>query len=146
MSASTKARDWEVMGIYRQGAGAIFGAGLWAFKFRSRQANEDALVIYIGCGFWFAGSLFGVKIPNLPGHNLYERLYCPSPFSLNDLDLASGALIMLGASAVVGYSSMQISAAQSGSNLFFKQSCKGYEGSLGMGINFMETTGFWKVL
>lgn len=147
MSATTKAWDWEALEFYRTGAGFGFGAGIWFFNFRSRQAGIDKKVIYAGKGAGLTGNFFGIVIPDDLGQIAHTRLYCPQPgFSLNDLDGADGDLMMLGFSAIVGKCGYQISANKSGNRLFYKQICHQYEATAGIAINFFDTTGIWKVL
>lgn len=147
MSATTIAWDWEALGFYRTAAGFGFGAGVWFFNFRSRQAGIDKNVIYTGKGAGLTGNFFGIVIPDDLGQIAHTPLYCPQPgFSLNDLDGSQGELLMLGLSAIVGKCSYQISANKSGNRLFYKQICQIYEATAGIAINFFDTTGIWKVL
>jgi hypothetical protein len=147
MSAATKAWDWEVLGFYRTGAGLGFGAGVWVFQFRSRQAGVDTSVIYAGQGVGLTGNFFGIVIPDDLGQIAYTRLYCPQPgFSLNDLNGSDGDLLMFGFSAIVGKSGFQISANKSGNRLFYKQVCQIYEATPGISLHFFDTSGIWKVL
>ena len=64
MSASTKANDWECVGIATIGGAAGAGGALTMFQFRSKAADFMGEYLFVGGGVGIGGSLNGAVAPS----------------------------------------------------------------------------------
>ena len=141
MSLTTKASDWEVLGICQIGAAATLGGGVWFFKFRSQQAGVDEMVNFSAVLLGLGGSIGGISLPKLSGQLPYSAIQCSQSFSLYDLTGSMGRVTTAGGSAVVGFSLLFVSAFNLSGHLYESQPCHGFVG--GVGLNAVTSVGTW---
>ncbi len=147
MGLSTQASDWEFTGITQVSIAAGLGGGGYLFKFQSVTANvrnEDVFFIGVGLGVG-AGVGQGMSAPDSSGRIPFSHIQCSNVFSLVDLDMSPGRLMNVGASAMVGYGAISVSAFNFSTGVLF-DNAGGFgfsAGGLGAGANAF--VGFWRV-
>jgi hypothetical protein len=149
MGQFKKGDDWEACGIAQVGVGAGAAGGVYFFDFRSKKADCHAHFILTAAGLGGGGSLGGAVAPSpldviknrVP--ELFSPLKCLRPFACDDLDWSSGAILSVGAGAMVGYSLAQISAGAV-PQLFEHQDVSGW--GIGMGATGVSLVGMWTQL
>lgn len=147
MSLSTRANDWQCVCIAQVGVGALAAAGVYAFEFRSRNADYRGVFSFGGVGAGIGGSLGGSTAPSPSdvAHNrnpdLWTSLRVRRPFSANDLNHSFAGIESAGASAIVGYSLVTITAGF-WDILFYEQDVSGW-GIGGLGLSAVNLTGMW---
>lgn len=146
MSASTKANDWECVGIATVGAAAGPGGSLTMFQFRSKSADFLGEYLFAGGGAGFGGSLNGAVAPSPSdfyngGRNInYWSKILGRSFSADDLSNALGIMTSAGVSAAYGYSLVYIDAGLFDS-LFKNQYVGGW--GIGVGMSIAAMRGMW---
>lgn len=148
MSSSTKANDWQCVGVAQVGAAVGVGVGVYLFEFRSRNADYRGVFNLFAGGIGLGGNLGGGTAPS-PGdviHNripdLWSNLRAVQPFSADDLHLSYGNYRSIGASLMVGYSLVRISGQTLFNNWFVDQNVSGW-GIGGAGAGAVALGGLW---
>jgi hypothetical protein len=146
MSASTKANDWECVGIATVGGAVTIGGSLTMFQFRSKTAGFLGEYLFTGGGFGVGGSLNSAVAPSPT--DLYNRgrdmnywsKISSKAFSADDLSNALGEMSTAGVSVAYGYSLVYISA-----GLFDPYFKHQYIGGWGIGVGASATAmaGIW---
>lgn len=149
MSRTAEGYDWEICGVAQMGGVVGVGAGVWWFMMRSRVANSQGKLILTAAGIGAGGSMGGGTAPS-PGDVIYNRqpdlwtrVPCMRPFSLDDMNWTYGAVTMASAGAAYGYSITRITAGF-GIQLFRSVSVGGW--GTGVGLVGGMFPGVWKVL
>ena len=146
MSTSTRANDWECVGIATVGGAAGAGASLTMFQFRSKAADFMGEFLFVGGGAGFGGSLGGAIAPSPSdfyngGRNInYWSKLSSKAFSADDLSNALGVMTSAGVSAAYGYSLVFIDAGLIDS-LFKNQYVGGW--GIGVGVTIAAMRGMW---
>jgi hypothetical protein len=146
MSASTKANDWECVGIATVGGAAGVGGSLTMFQFRSKSADFLGEYLFTGGGFGVGGSLNAAVAPSPT--DLYNRgrdmnywsKITSKAFSADDLSNAHAVMSSAGVSAAYGYSLVYIGAGFF--DVLFKNQYIGGWG-IGVGVSASAMRGVW---
>lgn len=147
MSLSARANDWQCVGIAQIGVGIIAAAGIYAFEFRSRNADYRGVFTLGGIGIGGGGNLGGSTAPSPSdvAHNrnpdLWSNLRAWRPFSANDLNHSYAGIDSVGVSAIVGYSRVGLTAGI-WDILFYEQNVSGW-GIGGLGVGGVSLSGMW---
>ncbi len=136
MSASTKANDWECVGVATAGGAAGAGASVTMFQFRSKAADFLGEYIFVGGGIGAGGSLNSAVAPSPTdlynkgqGMNYWSKITSSRPFSSDDLSNCMGLMSSAGVSAAYGYSLVYLTAGLF--DVLFKSQ---YIGGWGIGV------------
>jgi hypothetical protein len=146
---SAKGRDWEVCGVAGVGGASELALGSSMWMFRSQMANCLVKFVFVGAGVGGGGDLGGAGAPSPTdvargtASSSWTRLQCNCPFSVQDLNWASGRITSLGAAFAYGYSACFISAG-SFPSLFNSQDVSGW--GTGVGLSGSLLLGVWKQL
>lgn len=144
MGTATRATDWRVNGLAQVSGGAGAGGGVFYFVFKSHSAKVKKEFVFVGGGI--GGGL--KRSPSIASGSLspasFSRIHGDMAFSADDLDGAGGRVTQLGASFMVGYSLVFISAFTGNGTLFHSQSAHGWSG--GVGLSGVVIYGVWAAL
>ena len=146
MSASTKANDWECVGVATIGAAAGGGAALSMFQFRSKAADFLGEFLFVAGGVGIGGSLNSAVAPSPSdlydrGRNInYWSKITSKAFSADDLSNAHAVMSSAGVSAAYGYSLVYIGAGFF--DVLFKNQYIGGWG-IGVGMSASAMRGVW---
>jgi hypothetical protein len=146
MSASTRANDWECVGVATVGGAAMIGGSLTMFQFRSKAADFLGEYLFTSGGFGVGGSLNSAVAPSPSdlyngGRNInYWSKLTSKAFSADDLSNALGEMSTAGVSAAYGYSLVYISAGLF--DPYFKHQYIGGWG-IGVGASVTAMAGVW---
>jgi hypothetical protein len=146
MSTSTKASDWECVGIATVGAAAGGGGTLSMFQFRSKAADFLGEFLFVAGGLGLGGSLNSAVAPSPT--DLYNRgrdinywsKITSKAFSADDLSNAHAVMSSAGVSAAYGYSLVYIGAGFF--DVLFKNQYIGGWG-IGVGASLSAMRGVW---
>ena len=148
MSTSTRANDWQCVGVAQAGAVAGVGAGVYFFEFRSRNADFRGVYNLYAAGIGLGGSLGGATAPSPSDilHNrnpdLWSNIRAETPFSANDLHLSYGNYRSIGAGAGIGYSLVRLSGQSLFTDWFVGQDVSGW-GIGGISAGVVALGGLW---
>jgi hypothetical protein len=146
MSASTKANDWECVGIATIGGAAGAGGSFTMFQFRSKAADFLGEYLFVAGGVGIGGSLNSAVAPSPSDFynrgrdmNYWSKLTSKN-FSGDDLSNALGVMSSAGVSAAYGYSLVYITAGLF--DVLFKGQYIGGWG-IGVGMSASVMRGLW---
>lgn len=146
MSTSTKASDWECVGIATVGLAAGGGGALSMFQFRSKAADFMGEFLFVAGGVGIGGSLNSAVAPSPTdlynrGRNMnYWSKITSKAFSADDLSNAHAVMSSAGVSAAYGYSLVYIGAGFF--DVLFKNQYIGGWG-IGVGASASALRGVW---
>lgn len=147
MSASTKASDWECVGVATAGGAVGAGAAITMFQFRSKSADFLGEYIFVAGGIGAGGSLNSAVAPSPTdlynkGQNMnyWSKISSSRAFSSDDLSNCMGVMSSAGVSAAYGYSLVYITAGVF-DVLFKGQSIGGW--GIGVGISASVMRGYF---
>jgi hypothetical protein len=117
MSATTKANDWECVGVATAGGALGGGAAVTMFQFRSKAADFLGEYVFVAGGIGAGGSLNSAVAPSPTdlynkGQNMnyWSKISSQRAFSSDDLSNCMGVMSSAGVSAAYGYSLVYLSA------------------------------------
>ena len=147
MSASTKANDWQCVGIATVGGAGGVGAALTMFQFRSKSADFLGEYLFAAGGIGAGGSLNSGIAPSPSDFyhggrdiNYWSDLKATRAFSGDDLSNCLGSMNSAGASGAYGYSIVYINAGVF--DVLFKNQYVGGWG-IGVGVSVAFMKGLW---